>query len=112
MGMTNLEMDDEEVLDTVAPYPIAKRARYPYGLRICLNQPELEKLKCPIDGFKVGDIIDLRAFGEVTCVSQDEASGRVEIQIQRLSIENEETESVEEEANPVKKRLRTLYGRK
>lgn len=89
--MVDLELDDEDKLDAFMPIPMPDKPRYPYGLRICLCKDELEKLG--LDLPDVGDVVDLRAFGEVTSVSDGEGGRRVEIQIQRLSIENEMTET-------------------
>lgn len=90
----DMEMDDEDVLDMACPIPIerSKRQTYPYGLRICLTHKELEKLSLG-DDCDVGDVIDLRAFAVVTSVSSNDVGGgkecRVELQIQKLALENE-----------------------
>lgn len=85
----DLELDDEEMVDKAAP-AIADLPQYPYGLRICLCSRELEKLGLPLP--RVGEMIDLRAFGAVTSVSDNGAPDgqRVEIQLQRLKVENED----------------------
>lgn len=102
--MVDMEMDDEERLEATLPIamPDAKGPQYPWGLRISLTQDDLRKLgllDCPCD---VGDVIDLRAFAEVTSISRNKvkpvAGGeeteqvRIELQIQKLAIENESTE--------------------
>jgi hypothetical protein len=94
-----MEMDDEDQLDTVMPIP-SNRARYPYGLRICLTHKELEKLG--IDGdCDVGDMIDLRCFATVTSISKNETEGgaecRIELQIEKIALEDEMDETEEEE---------------
>lgn len=88
--MVDMEMDDEASMDAIMPYPMAKKPRYPYGLQICLTEAELKKLK--LDVPRIGDVIDLRAFAEVTCTS-NEHGVRVELQIQKLAVENEEDEN-------------------
>lgn len=94
--MVDMEMDDEDALDTVCPIPMPERPRYPYGLRICLTDKELAKLGLEAD-CDIGDVIDLRAFAVVTSCSQNKTEGgedecRVELQIEKLAIENETTE--------------------
>lgn len=101
MGWTKLvsmELDDEDKLDFCAPVP-CDRPDYPYGLRICLSEKELKKLGLPVP--EMGDMIDMRAFGEVTSCTLTNTNGeetcRVEIQIQRIAVENEATESPDDE---------------
>ena len=93
--LVDMEMDDEDQLDAMTPIPVKAKAQYPYGLRICLCHTELEKLGLPVPD--VGDYIDLRAFATVTSVSCNDgeygATCRVELQIEKLSVENETTES-------------------
>lgn len=90
--MVDMELSDDAQLDAVMPIPMPEKPKYPYGLRICLTEDELEKLGLEAD-CEIGDVIDLRAFAVVTCVSQNETDNgkcaRVELQIQKLSIENE-----------------------
>lgn len=94
--LVDMEMDDEQVLDMAMPIAMSERERYPYGLRICLTHDELAKLGLEAD-CDVGDVIDLRAFAVVTSVSMNETENgkncRVELQIQKLSVENESTET-------------------
>lgn len=89
--LVSMELDDEDKMDFCAPMP-CDRPDYPYGLRICFSEKELEKLKLGIP--ENGDMIDLRVFGQVTCVSTEQRDGketcRVEIQIQYVGdAENE-----------------------
>jgi hypothetical protein len=91
--MVDMELDDEDTLDQAPTMSSDKRPSYPWGLRICLTDKELEKLG--IDRPEnVGDIIDLRAFACVTSISENKnADGseccRVELQIEKLAIESE-----------------------
>lgn len=92
--MVSMELDDEDKLDFCAPIP-CDRPDYPYGLRICFTEKELKKLG--LEKPDIGDMIDFRGFGVVTSVSSDQVDGgeercRVEIQIQRISVENEANE--------------------
>lgn len=94
--MASMEMDDEEQLD--APMPIAaERARYPYGLRICLTESEFKKLGIDPEEAEVGGIFHLHGLARITCVSSNEYEGhsslRVEAQIEDLSIESEDDEN-------------------
>ena len=93
--LVSMELDDEDKLDFCAPMP-CDRPDYPYGLRICLTGKELKKLGLPSPD--IGDMIDGRFFGEVTSCSIDKQKDgedgiRVEIQIQRIAVENEATET-------------------
>ena len=90
MGWTSLvdmELDDEEKMDTLMPIP-ATKPDYPYGLKICLTHRELAKLGLSAD-CDIGDVIDMRAFACVTSVSKDGDSARVELQIEKLAVEDE-----------------------
>jgi hypothetical protein len=94
--LVDMELDDEDKLDACTPLPMPDRPKYPYGLRICLTHNELEKLGLEAD-CDIGDIIDLRAFAVVTSVSKGEGEyegkyARVELQIEKLQVENESTE--------------------
>ena len=91
--MTSMEFDDEDQLDAIMPIPMPEKPKYPFGLRICLTEKELDKLGLEPD-CDVGDIIDLRAFARVTSVSSNEMEGgkcccRVELQIVSMSVEDE-----------------------
>jgi len=83
--MVDLELDDEDKLDALQPIAMPSKPDYPYGTRICLTGPELKKLKLDPADCKIGDVIDLRCFGEVTSID----ANRVEIQIQKMAVENE-----------------------
>lgn len=98
--MVDMELDDEDKLDACTPIPCAA-PKYPYGLCLSLTHRELEKLGLSPD-CEVGDVIDLRAFAEVTSVSVNQSSDgstncRVELQIQKLAVENEMTEGYDED---------------
>jgi hypothetical protein len=97
--MVNMELSDDEKFDAMIGMPcISNGPDYPYGLKICLTEKELEKLGLKPDA-DIGEVIDLRAFAVVTSVSTERRDGkdtaRVELQIERLAIENESTESTE-----------------
>lgn len=93
--MVDMELTDEEKIDSNRPIP-CPTPDYPYGLRLCLGEREIKKLK--LDGVPdVGDLMDMRCFGTITSVSQEpgpdgEKQRRVEIQIERIAIEDEDHE--------------------
>jgi hypothetical protein len=95
--LTDMELDDEAKLDA---YPIIgpdgknRGPEYPYGLRISLTEKELAKLDLDVADADVGDLVDIRALGVITSISQDEGSNgktaRVEIQLQKLALDDED----------------------
>lgn len=96
--MTDMAMSKKEVAETMPAMeaPSESGPEYPWGLRICLTNDELEKLGLDCD-CEIGDIVDLRAFACVTSVSMDKSSDgsmrcRVELQIEKLAIEAEANE--------------------
>jgi hypothetical protein len=92
--LIDMELTDEDKIDEAIP-SVGARPDYPFGLRICLTHKELAKLGLEPD-CEVGDMIDLRAFARVTSVSITQADAqnmcRVELQIEQLSVEDEDTE--------------------
>ncbi len=105
--MANMELSDEDRLDTA--YPMAcgpdKGPAYPYGLKICLTEKELEKLNLDHTSAQVGGMIHLHAMARITSVSQDDRadglSVRIEAQIEDMSVESEDDEDeADEEAEP------------
>lgn len=66
--------------------------RYPYGLRLSLETPELKKLRKSADSFNIGDVIDITAKGKVINIRKnlsstgDSDSESVEMQIVKLDI--------------------------
>ena len=89
--LADMELDDESSMDAIMPLTMPGKPKYPYGLKICLCEDELKKLD--LDLPSVGDVIDLRAFAEVTSVSDGAGGRRVELQIQKIAVENEMTET-------------------
>lgn len=91
-GWVNLQYDDEEMADAMAP-SMPQPPQYPYGTRICLTGRELEKCGLPLP--KLGDLLDFRAMAEVTGVPD---ANRVELQIVLMKcIDNEDTEDDDDE---------------
>jgi hypothetical protein len=88
---------------------------YPYGLCISLTQDDLDKLDLDPD-CEVGDIVHLMAMAKVTSRSENEmetADGkkekccRIELQITHLSVEDEDDEDPQAQAD---KRRGRFYG--
>ena len=90
--LVDMAMDDEAKIDMVKPMPLDEVPDYPFGLRICLTQEDLDKLGLDAD-CEVGDLLDMRCFATVTSVSKNEVNGkpscRVELQIEKIAVENE-----------------------
>lgn len=98
--LVDMQMTPDEREETMCvPLCDALGPQYPYGLRICLTDKELDKLGLDFD-CGIGDMVDMRCFGIVTSISQNDGPdgpcGRVEIQVQRMAVENEMTESEED----------------
>lgn len=94
MGFTQLadmELDDDDKLDAHGPLPLPKIPTHPYGLKICLTHRELEKLGLEAT-CEVGDYLHLIAFATVTHVSKDDSGTCVELQIEKMAIEDEMAE--------------------
>ncbi len=99
----SMELEDDEALDM--PMPIATSLpSFPPGLRMCFCEPEIQKLEAAgldCNEVEVGDVIDMRIFGRVTCVSDVQTSDgrcrRLEIQGEEIAVENEADEEPGEE---------------
>jgi len=61
--MVDLELDDEDRIDTFLPIAMPDKPQYPCGVRICLTHVEIAKLGLDIGDCDVGDIVDIRIFG-------------------------------------------------
>lgn len=90
--LVSMEHDDEAKLDAPMPYPMADKPDYPYGLRICLCDEQIEKLKLETD-CDVGDTIEMRIVSRVTSVTKTDGPDgpccRVELQIEQIAVEEE-----------------------
>ncbi len=113
-ALVDMEMSDDEKLDTIMPMPM-DRPDYPCGLRISLTEKDLGKLGLNQD-CDIGDMVDIRAFAIVTSMNKydgpDGACCRVELQIQKMAVENEMTEEMggDDEADDPPQRRARLYG--
>lgn len=106
--MVSLELTDEEKHETLMPIPM-DRPDYPFGLRICLTDREMEKMDVDPAEACVGGLVHLHAMARITSVSSDERDGkkccRVEMQIEDMCIEGEDAE------NEAVDRSESLYTR-
>lgn len=108
-NFVDLELDDEQKLDYALPCPTAGEKpmvpQYPYGLRITLNQADLNKLECDPSCLQAGGVIHGHFLAKITDVSLNDrvnaATGeksedhRVELQITHLCVESEDEENEE-----------------
>jgi hypothetical protein len=78
------------------PTPV-DAADYPWGLRITLDEKDLEKLDVSED-IQAGDMLHFYAMAKVTNVSTSDSEGgkccNVTLQIQSLAVEDEAAEEV------------------
>lgn len=117
--MKDMELDDESKSDlAIAAYPTevgTKRhePEHPYGLQICLNNAELEKLGLKMEDCCVGGTVHGHFMAAITSVSSNEDGGgmrnRVELQIKQLALESEDAENEESEAAKPRARLKAVY---
>lgn len=98
MALTDAERVEQ--METTVPALLDRGPQYPYGLKVSLCEKELEKLRLDVSDASVGDLVDMRCFGTITSISQNDGPDgpccRVEIQIERMAVENEETEEAGE----------------
>lgn len=91
-SMTDMELSDEDKIDMTEPV-MRMTPDYPWGLRICLTERELEKLDLNDEMPDLGDYIHIMAFARVTSVScSDDQCKRIELQIEKLGVEDENRE--------------------
>jgi len=98
--MVNMARTTEEKISAIEeamPMPV-QAADYPYGLRISLDDTDLEKLDLD-DDVNEGDMIHIVAMGRVCSVSKNEFNGkrscRVEICLEDIGVESENEEGAE-----------------
>jgi hypothetical protein len=105
VDMARSRAEKEEILNPPELDPIDFVGDYPPGLCLCLDEETLEKLDLD-DDIVEGDTLDIRAFAEVTNVTPAKNGSRlrVECQIVRMVVENEDTE--DEMTGPADRRYR------
>ena len=86
--------EGEAAEDTISPKPF-----YPYGLSLCFDDKDIEKLQIDTEEVAAGDMFHLFAICKVTSVSKTDASSgkttRIEMQITHVSAEDESGENQE-----------------
>lgn len=93
-NFVDMKKDAAELAEEAMPFDMKKYdpPLYPYGLGICLENDQLNKLDLDAD-CDVGDTVHLQAIGKVTSASKnDTADGvkqRVEIQITHIALAEE-----------------------
>lgn len=89
--LTSMELDDEQKLDAPMPIRMPSKPDFPFGLRICLTNCELDKLNLDISEAVVGGIVHGQFIGRITNVSASDGdtgpSSRTEIQIESLCLD-------------------------
>jgi hypothetical protein len=108
----DMKIDDKGPMADMMPE--APKPSYPYGLSICLQKEQLDKLGLD-DSCSVGDLLHGHFLAEVTSVSKHQTEQgdncRVEMQIKYLSAESEGEENKEVEASMPKLELGKFYKR-
>lgn len=104
--MQSMELDDEDQMEAIQPYPMSDRPKYPYGLCISLTHKELEKLNVDPSEAVVGGIIHLHAMARITSVSASDSQAsqysdggpqcRIELQIEDMMVESEDEENTDD----------------
>lgn len=97
MPMISMEYDDEDMEEMELPLPLSERARYPYGLKICLTDKEMRKLGIdPMEAF-MGGVVHAHVSMRITSVSMNETENghcsRLEFQIEEMAIPELEEET-------------------
>jgi|SRR5262245_46781734 len=98
-GMVDMARTTEEKISAIEeamPMPM-QAAEYPYGLCIRLDERDLERLELD-DNVEAGDTLHFVAMASVKSVSKNDYNGKktccVELQIERMAVENEDEEAV------------------
>lgn len=102
MKMRSMALSKTEAKERTEPCMVGSSKdgpRYPYGLEIRLENDALAKLDMPLP--KVGSYVKVRAECCVTSVSSNEhqkgkPNRSVTLQIERLAVDEDEPESMEE----------------
>ena len=109
--MVSMELDDDEITDTVLPIP-TDAPRYPYGLCITLTKAEFDKLGIDPSVAQVGGLVQLNALARITSYSCNETQNgedcRCELQIEDLGIPSDDEEAEGEAPAPVAQK-KSLY---
>jgi len=100
-GLKDMAKTHEEVEKEATPLMVGNAEKYPYGLRICLTEEELEKLGVDHSDWEIGDTFHLHAFAKVVSVSENDTENgsncNISLQITHLAGPEDEDEEDEEE---------------
>lgn len=113
--MISMEMDDEAQLDSPVISAISsEKPRFPYGLRISLENAQLKAINLDPADCCIGGVIHIHGLARITSVTQNDTENgqhsRVELQIEQMCcVESEDEENEEAEENMG--RLSKLYRR-
>lgn len=117
--MVSMEIEQPKDGDMPVATNLSIPARYPYGLGLCLNDPELKKLGLDEEDCEVGDHVHFHCLAKVTSCSDSEGAGqRIELQIVAMSAEehdeedeNEEGDELDEVPHHAKLSADKMYGK-
>lgn len=110
----DMELDDEQKLDLAVPCAAVPDKKllpeYPWGLRLSLEGPQLDKLNFAPD--QAGGMVHGHFMAKITSISNDQREHgstyrRVELQIQQLCLESEDEENKEADAPQAQTRGRS-----
>jgi len=97
ISMVSLELTDDEKYDSSSPIPMPDKPDYPYGMKICLTDAEIEKLGIDPAEATVGGKFMMQGLACITSVScndgPDGKCWRLEAQIEDLGILGEDDEA-------------------
>ncbi len=99
----NMAKTPEQIKEDTLPFDARSYPTpvYPYGLSICLENEQLEKLNLSGD-CDVGDMIYMQAIGKITSASKQETTegikARVEIQLTDIALSEEHADEAEDAA--------------
>lgn len=99
----DLARTPQEIEEDISAPVVSQQPLYPYGLRICLGQDELEKLGMLGEEMpEVSDVVHGHFLATVTSVSKNvledgSQNNRIEMQITMLAAEDEDEENQEVE---------------
>lgn len=116
-AMVDMAQSKEEIKDSY-PAAVAESDKagpiYPYGLCLRLTEKEIAKLNLD-EAPEIGDMIHIFAMAKVTSVSANATEGgenrSVELQITHMSVENEDEEDAESDAEERMENQKAKQGR-
>lgn len=119
-AMKSMALSDTEIADIPMPMPGMDKPRFPYALRIALEDPQLAMLGMSAGELPKDAIICFRAVARVTSnSSRDDEGGksaRVELQIESMCCVDDEPDAEEvaeekDDGEPMSVRRKKMYDR-